>query len=255
MNNDLSVEAFKEGLMERLEGPIVLVNEFIYKHLHSDEHRRVAQEVVVNEYLRWSGMGQKWGNQPRFSWLNKARQNNCQTLSTLLLESNRVTSGDRDYFLREACVTGHLSDCELAIRTGSDIHKEWNSERLGLTTPLIAACALDKPFPLGIAELLLSAGADPNHATSDGATALHVAVHNGSVRLVALLLNHGADVSTVDEEGVSAEQLANSLCKQSPQTLAYAVIKDLIEVFIMKKELEIAIPVQVPLMGNRSMKL
>jgi ankyrin repeat protein len=43
--------------------------------------------------------------------------------------------------------------------------------------------------------LLVAAGADVNHATSHGLTALHYAVARGYVDVVRLLLEAGADVA------------------------------------------------------------
>ena len=62
-----------------------------------------------------------------------------------------------------------------------------------------------------IAELLLDAGADPNHKTSRGDPLLWVAVlQTGDEEVVRLLLKHGADVDATDRLGRNTLHLLSS---------------------------------------------
>jgi ankyrin repeat protein len=71
--------------------------------------------------------------------------------------------------------------------------------------PLHAAVAGDH---LGIARLLLEAGADPNAVQQDSFRPLHGAAQNGNVGIVRLLLDHGADPTLSDAQGRAARALA-----------------------------------------------
>ncbi len=73
--------------------------------------------------------------------------------------------------------------------------------------PLIAAV---KTGDLTAVGTLLSGGADVNHTTPDGATALHWAVHQDHDELVRLLLARGADVAMANRYGIRPISLAAS---------------------------------------------
>ena len=64
--------------------------------------------------------------------------------------------------------------------------------RLGAITPLLIACKNGNP---AMVKAMLDAGADPNTASADGATALMTAAISGSADTVTLLLTRGADVN------------------------------------------------------------
>jgi hypothetical protein len=56
--------------------------------------------------------------------------------------------------------------------------------------------------------LLLAAGADPDIATEDGVTALHIACESYNLVLADALLAHGASVNAVTETGISSLRIA-----------------------------------------------
>lgn len=75
----------------------------------------------------------------------------------------------------------------------------------------------DPPFrepsnrnPADAVELLLDAGADPDAATSDGATVLHEAVKAGKLEVIRLLADAGATLDRPDGDGVTPLELAEN---------------------------------------------
>ena len=67
----------------------------------------------------------------------------------------------------------------------------------GWLTPLMLAA---REGHLGVARLLVGAGADINAAAGDGKTALAIAVFNGNYELASLLVDNKADVNTADAQ-------------------------------------------------------
>jgi uncharacterized protein len=61
---------------------------------------------------------------------------------------------------------------------------------------------------LGLARILLDAGADVDGRSADGHTALHTAAHNGDLELVRELLDRGADPTARSDSGESPIDLA-----------------------------------------------
>ena len=86
------------------------------------------------------------------------------------------------------------------------------------TTCLHLACANGS---ISLARLLLKKKANPNVTTDRGWTPLHSAIHchkscQKAARLVALLLSHGADINSIDENGKTALHHATNskFCEQ-----------------------------------------
>ena len=104
---------------------------------------------------------------------------------------------------------------KLLLDRGADIHARWGE--YSQNTPLHEACGPrpgscdDKtisPEWREMVEVLLSRGADPNAASQDGQTPLHVALRWDLYDLVPLLLKHGADVNRKDDQGVTPLRMA-----------------------------------------------
>mgnify|MGYP001038366824 CR=1 FL=1 len=57
-------------------------------------------------------------------------------------------------------------------------------------------------------EMLLSAGADPNHRMHFGNTALMIAAGAGEIEVCRVLLEHGADPALTNEAGLTALRMA-----------------------------------------------
>lgn len=71
----------------------------------------------------------------------------------------------------------------------------------GSLSPLLDVCRSPSDSCYQMAQLLLEHGADPNLASDEGDTPLHLAAYIGSTRLVSLLLKAGANVNAVDKKG------------------------------------------------------
>lgn len=99
---------------------------------------------------------------------------------------------------------GHGEAVRLLLARGADPNaRSTNPMR---NTPLHAGVA--GPRPLEMARLLVAAGADANAAQHGGYTALHSAAQHGSVELIDLLLDHGADPDAAAEDGRRAADFA-----------------------------------------------
>jgi ankyrin repeat protein len=76
-------------------------------------------------------------------------------------------------------------------------------------TPLMRA--VDNNHLLAATVLLSTAGIDVNHGDESDNTALHYAVANGKVRMVELLLQHGARRTIKNRDGLSPEAMASGV--------------------------------------------
>ncbi|RZC71965.1 hypothetical protein C5167_035128 [Papaver somniferum] len=99
-----------------------------------------------------------------------------------------------------AAVFDQLDSVKLLL----DHHADPNVVVLGLVTPLIASILNDSPQ---ITDLLLQAGADPN-AESSGIAPLQYAVDYGLTQFIVPLLEPGADPNAMDNEGMTAVEIA-----------------------------------------------
>ncbi len=88
---------------------------------------------------------------------------------------------------------------------GAEIHKPSpESEETGYTTLMIAA----NWDNAGLTKYLLEHGADVNHVANDGKTPLMIACDEGSLEVVKLLVEAGADIEKEDQEGNTALSIA-----------------------------------------------
>uniref|UniRef100_A0A6V7QQH6 Serine/threonine-protein kinase BSK1-like TPR repeats domain-containing protein n=1 Tax=Ananas comosus var. bracteatus TaxID=296719 RepID=A0A6V7QQH6_ANACO len=84
-----------------------------------------------------------------------------------------------------------------AVKLLLDHHANPNAETDDGITPLLSAVAADH----------FNAGANPN-ITAGGATPLHVAADNGSIKIIKCLLKAGGDPNSCDEDGLKPIQVA-----------------------------------------------
>ena len=75
---------------------------------------------------------------------------------------------------------------------------------------LLSALAQENSLQVG---LLLASGADPNRRTTEGATALHIAIAKGNDQLICALLKAEAEVNAQDGRGFTALQAASN-CRE-----------------------------------------
>lgn len=126
-----------------------------------------------------------------------------------------------------AAMSGDLPIMNLLLEAGADptlgpevVESEmYFGTRRGGTTPFMAAAGLGwredisrgrEADAVAALQLLLDGYAiDINASNQSGETALHGSAHRGSVAVVEFLLNNGADVTAVTDEGGSVLDIAN----------------------------------------------
>lgn len=110
--------------------------------------------------------------------------------------------------LVQACGDGRIDDVRAHLKVGIiDVNGLGNYIDVDqLMTPLIAACWKGHTEILA---LLVEHGADVNAKNNDGWTALMLASQNGHVDVVNCLLSHGADVNAKNERGATALMAAS----------------------------------------------
>ncbi|HIF79702.1 MAG TPA: ankyrin repeat domain-containing protein, partial [Gammaproteobacteria bacterium] len=113
------------------------------------------------------------------------------TLLTLTIASLLATTAFADP-IHDAAKTGNLAGVQAELDKGVDANEV--DRGFYNLTPL--HWALSK----GVAELLISAGADVNAITLEGSTPLHFAAWNGHNEVAELLIANGADVNVINNE-------------------------------------------------------
>lgn len=98
--------------------------------------------------------------------------------------------------LGAACSEGHLGIAKILLRAGADMASTTDK---GATATM---CAAGRGH-IELIKFLINQGADFRRSDSSGLTPLHAATWSGNLSVVQLLLDHGADVSTKTESGVS----------------------------------------------------
>jgi cytohesin len=113
------------------------------------------------------------------------------TLLTLTITSLLATTAFADP-IHDAAKTGSLAGVQAELDKGVDV------DALDLVvynlTPLHWASSK------GVAELLISEGADVNAITMEGSTPLHFAAWNGRKEIAELLIDNGADLNVINNE-------------------------------------------------------
>ncbi len=113
------------------------------------------------------------------------------TLLTLTIASLLATTAFADP-IHDAAKTGSLAGVQAELDKGVDA----NVVDLGFYNLTPLHWAISK----GVAELLISEGADVNAITLEGSTPLHFAAWNGYKEIAELLIDNGADVNVINNE-------------------------------------------------------
>jgi ankyrin repeat protein len=103
-----------------------------------------------------------------------------------------------DMDIHTAVVNGNIEVLKQHLAAGTDIDAK---DPFGGSSPLISACLFGKTE---IAKILIDAGADLNFLNNDGSTALHTAAFFCRPELVKLLMKKGADKSIKNKYGQTA---------------------------------------------------
>lgn len=152
--------------------------------------------------------------------MNACRQGHVGTVRMLVKHTKKQGLGKADYFgrtaLHVATENGHEKVVAYLLRKGAKA----NSRDKNGGTPLMAAC---KGGHLAVARLLvyylrayyrlsgwLGQGLEMN--CHDGSTALHYAAERGHVKMVAMLLEEGAQANSMDRYGRTPLMMACQGC-------------------------------------------
>jgi hypothetical protein len=103
-----------------------------------------------------------------------------------------------DMDIHAAVVNGNIEVLKQHLAAGTDIDTK---DPFGGSSPLISACLFGKTE---IAKLLIDTGADLNFLNNDGSTALHTAAFFCRPELVKLLMKKGTDKSIKNKYGQTA---------------------------------------------------
>ena len=111
--------------------------------------------------------------------------------------------------IHRAAYYGNIDTVEKLIQTGQDINCR---NRKGNTPLMMALLGTSNKKTKGkLLNFLLNHGADVNAVNEDGDSTLHVAINASSKKFVESLLNSGADNTLVNTSGQTASQLAYQL--------------------------------------------
>lgn len=134
-------------------------------------------------------------------YLEKEKPEICSMILAAGMDANAFTS-EGVPLLCAAVRNENEEQIEILLKSGADINAV--SKDRGYTPVMDAVWRKN----YGIAKLLIDRGADLGTMSCDGQSILVLAVGNGNVRIVELLLNSGADPDIKDSMGMSAREYA-----------------------------------------------
>lgn len=125
--------------------------------------------------------------------------------SIVQINPNRINdwAGDGFHALGLACFFAAPDTAQLCIAFGADVNRTSNNHFR--VAPIHSAAAADH---LPIVRMLLEAGADVNAIQQDGFRALHTAAQHGNPDMCELLLAYGADRHAQTSQGLTACDIA-----------------------------------------------
>jgi ankyrin repeat protein len=133
-------------------------------------------------------------------------------------------NGSGSTALHCACYWGQVPAALLLIDSGADPNAATRDSFLQIRPLGCAVATPDVPNPsdreevvFELVSLLIAKGADVNGRRKDGLTALHSAAYRGHVRVLDLLLRHGADASLKGSDGAGPHAGQTALDMASAQ--------------------------------------
>lgn len=166
--------------------------------------------VLLACYHRHADLARELGGRKELDISEAAATGNTERVQQLIEQNPALAnavSPDGFPVLGYAAFFGHPATLALLLSKGADPNAQARNPML--VRPLHAALAYpDDRTALAMVERLLAAGADANVHQQGGWTPLHAAAARGSLELINLLLQHGADPSAPNNEGKTAFDLA-----------------------------------------------
>ncbi|KTD51454.1 ankyrin repeat-containing protein [Legionella quinlivanii] len=131
-------------------------------------------------------------------------KNNKNALAELILDDVDLNVLDKNgrSALHLACINDARDAAALLLKGGDLVLND--TDRLGYA-PIHYAAQLNH---VGLIELLAKAGANLNQPASGNGTALHLACQNGKMPAVLALIKHGADLNSINADGLTPAQTA-----------------------------------------------
>ena len=120
------------------------------------------------------------------------------------VDINAVATYSKRTALSAACSRGAAKAVAFLLARGADV----NALDADGATPLMNACSLGKKKGFQVAQQLIAAGANVNHARPDERTALKAAIDGQNPGLLQLLIDNGAEIDGPEGTSQTALMLA-----------------------------------------------
>lgn len=140
-----------------------------------------------------------------------AHMGNTSILAYLLDQGISPKSSDSTLWM----ATSSMKDLKLLVKSGLSP----NQRPYHGLHPLMYACRADKSLDIPKVKYLIELGADVNAVGPQGKTALHYAARGGNAELCELLLDAGADRTTLDDGGRTPFDIAEMYRKDASAQL------------------------------------
>jgi ankyrin repeat protein len=164
----------------------------------------IRESLIVGLFIAASA----WAASNDVRIAEAAMQGDRDAVRALIEQNAQVngSQGDGMTALHWAAFKDDVETAKMLLAAGANLKA---TTRNGALTPLLLACVNGNPAMI---EALLNAGADPNSAKADGATALMAAATSGNADALKILIDHGADVNATEKvHGQSALMFASAL--------------------------------------------
>ncbi|MBF2760247.1 MAG: molecular chaperone DnaK [Ectothiorhodospiraceae bacterium AqS1] len=134
-----------------------------------------------------------------------ANNDHADAICALLKVGANPNSRDDDggMPLHQSAINGGVNAAKALINAGADLNAEM--VRNGGWTPLIIAI---KEGHIGVIDLLINAGVDPNFKGGTGGTPLHFAAYHGNSDAIMALVQAGADIYAIASDGAKPSDAA-----------------------------------------------